>query len=243
VIAGEGALKAMASAPSGTVIAVFARAAYVRFPAGVLAVTAPSLPRGPLYLSGAGDPSALRVGGTWAAPDRWSDRPAVETVTLWQGELPTHFAIDLELLAPVARRSALLAPPLASRWRAATEQRDLAGACHILGGLGPGLTPSGDDALAGMLLAARVRWPGTEDHLVALAKTVATHEISRAFFEWAARGQSIEPVHRLLAGDATAAHDLDAFGHTSGADLALGLLFGLRAPWRERLGSAPLGGG
>ncbi|MDQ1426756.1 MAG: hypothetical protein QOK39_232, partial [Acidimicrobiaceae bacterium] len=110
------------------------------------------------------------------------------------------------------------------------------------GGLGPGLTPSGDDTLAGILLAARLRRPEAEDHLVALAKTVATHEISRAFLLWAARGQSIEPVHRLLAGDATAARDLAAFGHTSGADLALGLRYGLTAPWQERLGSAPVGG-
>ncbi len=169
--------------------------------------------------------------------------PAVETVTLWQGELPPRRAINLELLAPIARRSALLAPPLARRWRAATEQHDLAGACRILGGLGPGLTPSGDDALAGILLAARLGRPEAEDHLVALAKSVATHEISRAFLIWAARGQSIEPVHRLLAGDATAARDLLAFGHTSGADVALGLHFGLKAPWRERLWSAPVGGG
>ena len=167
----------------------------------------------------------------------------LETVTLWQGELPTHCTIDLDLLAPVARRSALLSPPLASRWRGATEQHDLAVVCRILGGLGPGLTPSGDDALAGVLLAARLSRPEAEDHLVALAKTVATHEISRAFLIWAARGQSIEPVHRLLAGDAAAARDLAAFGHTSGADLALGLHFGLRAPWRERLWSAPVGGG
>ena len=70
MIAGRGAVEALTSAPAGTVVAVFRRAAYVRFPAGLLAVTAPSLPPGPLYLSGAGDPAALRVGGSWAAPDR-----------------------------------------------------------------------------------------------------------------------------------------------------------------------------
>jgi hypothetical protein len=69
VIAGRGAVEALTSAPAGTVIAVFRRAAYVRFPAGVIAVTAPGVGCGPLYLSGAGDPSSLRVGGTWVAPD------------------------------------------------------------------------------------------------------------------------------------------------------------------------------
>jgi hypothetical protein len=129
----------------------------------------------------------------------------------------------------LARQSALLAEPLRARWEEASARHDLASVGRLLGGLGPGLTPSGDDALAGIFLATRLRGPETERHLVDLATRVDTHEISRAFLTWAARGHSIEPVHRLLAGDGSAAADLLAVGHTSGADLALGLQWGLEA--------------
>jgi hypothetical protein len=65
--------------------------------------------------------------------------------------------------------------------------------------------------------------------------TVKTHEIARAFLRWAAQGQSIEPVHRCLwalsKGDGVlvdlALRDLLAYGQSSGADLALGLWWGL----------------
>jgi hypothetical protein len=232
VIAGVGAAAAIASAPSGTVIAVFPRAAYVRFPAGVVALTAPGVSPGPLHLRAPLDPSALRVGATFVVPTGW------DKATVWRGTLPDPETVDAALLAPVARRSALLTPPYRDRWRAASEQGDLAAAARILGGLGPGLTPSGDDALAGMLLAARMGGPEIEGDLVTLARRVDTHEISLAYLHWAARGQSTEAVHRLLAGDATASADLAACGHTSGADLALGLLAGLEHFGQE--GPGPL---
>ncbi len=70
---------------------------------------------------------------------------------------------------------------------------------------------------------------------MAVADGVRTTSVARAFLHWAARGQSIEPVHDLLA--ALAAGDWDAaaadigvlggLGHTSGADLAYGLRLGL----------------
>lgn len=218
-------MAAINSAPKGTVIAVFPRAAYVRFPGGLVVLTSPGVGPGPLHLSSPLDPSRLRVGATFAVPGGWGD-----LITVWRGALPAdRDAVDAGLLAPIARSSALLTPTYRERWRAATEQDDLAGAAGILGGLGPGLTPSGDDALAGMLLAAHLRWPDIESDLVALARGIGTHEISLAFLGWAARGQSIEAVHRLLTGDASAAADLAACGHTSGADLALGLQAGLTA--------------
>jgi Protein of unknown function (DUF2877) len=225
VIAGLGAVEALDSAVEATVIATSAKAAYLRFPGGVVALTAPGICPGPLHLSSPIDPSSLRVGATFVVPYEWR-----ETLTVWRGRTPDLEAFDVRRLVPIARHSALLAPPYLDRWRAACELEDLSAAAGLLGGLGPGLTPSGDDALAGMLLARRLRWPHGEDDLVALARQIPTHEISRAFLGWAARGQSIEPVHRLLAGDATGGPDLAACGHTSGADLALGLAVGLAAP-------------
>ena len=64
---------------------------------------------------------------------------------------------------------------------------------------------------------------------------VRTTGISGAFLLWAARGQALAPVHDLLAaavaGDAAAAESaaraLGGIGHSSGADFAQGLSWGL----------------
>jgi uncharacterized protein DUF2877 len=232
---GLGAFRAIESSSGGVVIAVFDQAVYLRISGQVIALAAPSVPLGPLHLRLPAAPTGLGVGDRFQAPGEWRDRP-----TIWAGRLPERSVIGADVLlalATLARRSPLLAPPLARRWTAATGTGDLATACRVLGGLGPGLTPSGDDALAGMLLAARLTDPETEDDLVALANRVDTHEISRAFLTWAARGQSIEPVHRLLTGDARAATELVGYGHHSAADLALGLRHGLSARWDATRGS------
>jgi hypothetical protein len=224
---GAGAAAATSASAAGTVIACFGKAAYVHFPGGIVALTRPSVPLGPLHVSSTFDFAQLTAGDRFVVPDHWRHDPEI-----WRGELPDANAVEPQLWTTVARRSALLSGPLFHRWEAAARETDLAAVCRLLGGLGPGFTPSGDDALAGILLAARIRRPDTEERLVALADHVDTHEIARAFLVWAARGQSIAPVHRLLAGDTAAAADLLAFGHTSGADLALGLWHGLTSPGR-----------
>ena len=109
-------------------------------------------------------------------------------------------------------------------------------AVEALAGLGPGLTPAGDDVLAGVLLVARARGgPAAEPALVHAAAEARTNDVARAFLAWAARGQSIAPVHDLLtaavtsdrAGATSALRRLLAVGHSSGADLAFGLRLGL----------------
>ena len=227
MIAGLGALAALA--PEGTVIATFPKATYLRFPLGVLALT--DVP-GALHICGA-DRSGLGKGDRFTTPPSWYPR-----LVAWRGALPAADDVSTEQVWAVARHSALLQAPYMAKWRAACQARDLVAACRLLGGLGPGLTPSGDDALAGMLLAARLQRPGDEEYLVSLAETVATHEISLAFLRWAARGQSVEAVHRLLLGDGRAGGELLALGHTSGADLALGLM----SLWPKGRALAPLGG-
>src|SRR5690606_12255872 len=94
-------------------------------------------------------------------------------------------------------------PPddLADVWpevRAAVAAGDLVGAARRLGGRGAGLTPTGDDVLAGILVADAHRDPGAEplDTRRAAVAAADTGELSRAFLRWAAQGQSIEPVHR-----------------------------------------------
>jgi hypothetical protein len=126
-------------------------------------------------------------------------------------------------------------------------------------GLGPGLTPSGDDALAGLLLALRLLGgavPGggravwLADWLGAAVTAHAgerTTSLAATLLHCASRGQaSVEAaaVLRGIAGQeplAPAARRLLATGHTSGADLAWGLLTGCRAALALSTPGSPAG--
>ena len=105
-------------------------------------------------------------------------------------------------------------------------------AASALGGLGPGLTPAGDDMLSGILFAVRaLNGTTVEPALLAVARSVRTSDLAAALLEAAAGGYHIEPVHDLVmasaSGDASAAARaaaaLDGFGSSSGADVAHGL--------------------
>jgi hypothetical protein len=94
-------------------------------------------------------------------------------------------------------------------------------------GLGPGLTPSGDDYLGGMLVALRVAgramqaeglWRWLEPRLES-----RTSAISAAHLAAAAAGEAHEALHRVLAGSLDL-DALDAVGHTSGWDALAGAL-------------------
>ncbi|MFI6292260.1 DUF2877 domain-containing protein [Nonomuraea sp. NPDC050790] len=117
-------------------------------------------------------------------------------------------------------------------------------AAEQLVGLGPGLTPSGDDVLAGLLVtlrhlgaaagAERAVW--LADWLAATVTYDArtrTTPISATLLHCAARGEScpeVSGVLRALTGHAAlepALSRLCRLGHTSGADLAQGVGIGL----------------
>ncbi|WP_049575001.1 DUF2877 domain-containing protein [Nonomuraea sp. SBT364] len=119
-------------------------------------------------------------------------------------------------------------------------------AAERLVGLGPGLTPSGDDVLAGLLVTLRHLGAATgTDRAVRLAGWLAaavtydartrTTPISATLLHCAARGQAgpeVVAVLRALAGRQPlepALLRLHALGHTSGADLAQGIAIGLDA--------------
>lgn len=116
----------------------------------------------------------------------------------------------------------------------------VADATQRLAGLGPGLTPSGDDVLVGTLLALIVR-PSeqTEPLPRAIMASAAgrTTRISMAYLEAAARGEASETWHRLIAALPendhtqllTAARRVIAFGETSGADMLAGFLLAIDA--------------
>lgn len=121
-------------------------------------------------------------------------------------------------------------------------------AAQSLLGLGPGLTPSGDDLLAGLLAALwAVTWPepsavpGLRTVLAAFVREAApraTHPVSAVFLTHAAEGLFAEHVRDVLltldapAGLPAAAARLLAFGASSGADTLSGLCLGLDAASR-----------
>jgi hypothetical protein len=104
-------------------------------------------------------------------------------------------------------------------------------------GLGVGLTPSGDDFLCGFMAAARACSPELIPVLAAATEAGLhrTSRISGSLIRCAARGFWPAPLVNLaeaLAGDRVpdalvALGDLGRLGHSSGADLATGFLFGL----------------
>lgn len=120
-----------------------------------------------------------------------------------------------------------------------------AGAARDLSGLGPGLTPSGDDALAGLVLglrAGRGTLPRPLQAAIALAVVGRTTDLAAARVQHAAAGHADEAVHNLLAALVSGpAENLDratrallAYGHSSGADTLVGLLAGLTLSMEQR---------
>ena len=162
------------------------------------------------------------------------------------------FALDdgLAPLADPARRAAPPASPLIERALpavAALESRLASGAppprdaVERLVGLGPGLTPSGDDFLGGAMIALAMA--GRAEAAAALAAPVleaaraATNRISAAHLGAAARGFGADAMHLALdamaRGDdralAAALRGLDAIGHSSGWDAMAGAVAALGA--------------
>jgi len=93
-------------------------------------------------------------------------------------------------------------------------------------GCGPGLTPAGDDVLAGFLLGATAFGLESSHMRAAIAAMAAdrTTALSAALLRHAARGECISEVAAVLA-DPTGSTlgELLRVGHTSGAALAIGL--------------------
>ena len=106
-------------------------------------------------------------------------------------------------------------------------------------GLGPGLTPSGDDFLAGLLLALHTdnsAMPASVALPVAANAPAMTGAISISMLNQAARGLGSEHCHQLINALIDGqpqdevlcrTHALIAVGHTSGWDTLAGILLGL----------------
>jgi hypothetical protein len=138
-------------------------------------------------------------------------------------------------------------PPLLADRCAAGDLARAVDAAERIVGLGPGLTPSGDDILAGLLVSLRTfggtvpgggaairlaDWLGAAVTAHADTRTTAP---SATLLHCAAQGQAALEVTAVLHGIAgqaelrPAVRRLLGAGHTSGADLTWGLLAGCRA--------------
>jgi hypothetical protein len=241
------------SACHGTVLAAFPTALYLQV--GDHADILPVVTRDGLRL-----PTALAV-ATSLPTVGWGAHPG-DAVVVGSGEVRLP-GVTLRAVrtwrpgqAPRATTSrcgaalATLQLPWRSPARAVTElllaghraPSALADRVGTLVGAGPGLTPSGDDVLCGVLLGLRVHPRGSAALVDELWRAVAprlttTTMLSAALLREAAEGYAAEPVMRLLerlagrgSADVTvseevtaAAHEALAIGHTSGADLLGGL--------------------
>ena len=207
-----------------------------------LFVVDPSIGAGPLNLV-VTDPNAFVPGETLAIPRRRtgprfnSALPRTDCARLLrvlESALPRHAPPDslVSLFFP-AGKIPRLQQARDLRFRQALAQiaagRIPAGS-RLIRGCGAGLTPAGDDFLAGWMLAGRLQ------RKFALVKLILRHargknSVSNTFLELAAQGHVNIAVKKLLQAPSTPrVKAVCAFGHSSGADLLCGMLFGLGFP-------------
>ncbi len=164
--------------------------------------TATSLHLGPLEID-------LRPAKVWQPTPPWSllqeqqkqwlaILPALQTAVNQQQDRltagsPTQFANQFYAATSAAQQAI-----------AQTEAAELETAVFKLAGLGPGLTPAGDDFLLGLLLGLWATRPEAE--VLKMAKIVVetavprTTQLSAAWLVAAAQGEAWLAWHRLLAG-------------------------------------------
>jgi Protein of unknown function (DUF2877) len=105
-------------------------------------------------------------------------------------------------------------------------------------GRGPGLTPEGDDVVAGLAAVVATHDKAWAAALVGTDLRRRTTALSATLLELAMRGMGPEPLQALVAGQLGALDRLLRVGHTSGRAYARGAAAGLMgygaAPWPAR---------
>jgi hypothetical protein len=214
--AGYAALAALRAGPA-RVFAAFERSCYVETPAGIACLGGPGLGLGPLNAiverfaaPVVGDAVAINLDGVLP----WKPGAPSGTGKIPDGEIP---------------ESILEAARMFLDWIAGTGTPD-----DALIGLGPGLTPAGDDFVGGAMIALRTfGYVDTAERIAAWALPLAgerTNRISRAHLECAAAGEGHEALHDYLGSfGPTALERLARIGHSSGLDAAAGARAALRA--------------
>jgi hypothetical protein len=243
-VAGRAARVALESG-AGEVCAVFRRSFYVRSKGKYACVGDASLGRGPLNALvaafeapplGAAVVVSVETARSWAPPlPVRTTRPNLEALrACLDGHVPDE-GLGCVILGVHNALSVHAQPALEAidRWLAGNT---LGAEAAQLIGLGPGLTPSGDDYLGGVLVA--LRWVGRAAQADSLWRWLepraaeGTSAISAAHLAAAASGEMHEALHDVLrdlsAWEAPDLHPnlsrLDAVGHTSGWDALAGIV-------------------
>ena len=161
--------------------------------------------------------------------------------------IDSHCPEDGDLVGRAAKASIL-----AARDHVATAGSGTRSTCHWakqLIGLGPGLTPSGDDFLGGLLIAMHAigKQDGARQLWAAIGADAraATNSISLALLEAAARGLGSAGLHAaigaIMSGEnpASAVARLSRFGYSSGWDALAGVVAAMETlPKRRREAAA-----
>jgi len=242
-VAGRAAREALAHG-EGEVCAVFRRSFYLRLGARYACIGERSVGRGPLnalVAAFAEPPLGARVLVATDRAELWAPRPMGGAArphldalrACLDGHVPQE-GLGCTILGVHNALSVHAQPALEAldRWLAG---HALANEAAQLIGLGPGLTPSGDDYLGGVLIA--LRWLGRGAHAESLWRWLEprlerTGVISAAHLAAAAGGEAHEALHEVMdnlaAWQAPDLHPslarLDAVGHTSGWDALAGIV-------------------
>jgi hypothetical protein len=243
---GTDAARALRVRGPGRVRAVFPRALYLQLPGGLVALTTTAAPPGPLHFRVAALPevrpgrpvlvgaAALCVGRSTYPLDapRWSRGLPTAAALVLARETAREWLPDRGPALDLGSANPAVLPADALR---ALRRGALLDVAALIGGRGPGLTPAGDDVLAGVLLVARALGGRSPRMLLRCALLAPTNDIARTFLVGAAHGRCIEPAHDLLAGLAaadqaavrSALDQLRGFGSSSGTALAYGIRMAL----------------
>jgi hypothetical protein len=180
------------------------------------------------------------------------------TAVVWQPVPAWHNRLDLELIGTIVSNHPDFRPAvpldLAGQMQQALcshDQDRIAQTAGQLAGLGPGLTPAGDDFLVGVLYAvirnrySVIRYPITDYRLpitdycslITTAAVPRTTRLSANLLEAAGRGEASEAWHELLAVQTSGVFDayysaisrILRTGHSSGSDALLGFLMALKS--------------
>ncbi len=239
-VAGRFAREALA-AGEGAVCAAFRRSFYLHCPGERYAcIGDASLGRGPLNVlvselnvPAIGERVSIDAGDAqlWTPPPHVPGYPKLDELRKAARERVPNEGLGCLVLGVHNALSGHAQPALDAleRWLVGNA---LGNEAEQLIGLGPGLTPSGDDYLGGMLVALRLAGRGVQaDGLWRWLQPRLegrTSAISAAHLAAAAAGEAHEALHDVLNGDLQL-EKLDAVGQCSGWDALAGALAVLQA--------------
>ena len=227
------------------VFAAFERSFYVETSSGIACIGGPAIGRGPLNVI-VDDAVPIPAPGApvtvaFASALRWIPSLNLKEISPIPEKLRAGFELAWRQNKPA---QAFL------DWIAKDAQGPAPRAANALIGLGPGLTPAGDDFVGGALIALRAAGQAAlTDRISAWALALAekgTGKISRAHLRCAAGGEGHEALHEFLRvlhkGQQAIERALAALsrvGHSSGRDAAAGALLVLDLVWRPDGDSNP----